>query len=125
MNDKDSRVVLPSSSNTYRLELFTKRPDNILNPMFPAFKLGYFRVKIADNALGERYFITDLKEEDQTADTVLIHDDESKAKIRLCGITPVYQCRRIEMYKMGFYQSHNLYNLHISTDGVELINKFD
>lgn len=125
MNDKDIRIILPTPAREYRLELFTKEPDGIVSIDYPALKLGEFRVKRVDNTRGERYFITDLRQKGQIVDVILIHDDESKAKIRTYGLTPIYQHQRIEVYKIGLYQSHNLYKLNIDTDGVRLINKFD
>lgn len=126
MSGKDNRIVIPTGSGNYRIELFTKNPKGILSIDFPALKLGNFRMKRADNPkLGERYYISDLREDGQLVDVIVIHDDESKRKIRAYGLTPVYQCGRLEVYKSGFYQTHNLYTLNIDTDGVRLANRFD
>lgn len=126
MSGKDKRIIVPTGSGNYRIELFTKNPKGILSVDFPALKLGSFRMKRSDcPKLGERYYVSDLREDGQLVDVILIHDDESKQKIRTYGLTPIYQCERIEIYKSGFYQSHNLYTLNIDTDGVRLASRFD
>lgn len=124
MKNETQRVILPSSDD-YRLELFSKNPDTIVNREYPAFKLGFFRVKQANSDVGERYFITDLMEENQLVDVIMIHDDASKKLIRTYGLEPAFICKRIEMYRIGLYQAHALYILSIDTEGVRLINKFD
>lgn len=124
MKNDNQRVVLPSGDD-YRVELFSKNPERVVDQKYPSFKLGQFRAKQADNEMGERYFITDLIEEGVTPDVVMVHDDTTKKHIKTYGLEPAYVCGRLEIYRVGLYQSHALYSLKIDSSEIRLINKFD
>ena len=120
---KDTRITI-TTPDTYRMELFTKRPQDILDPKYPVFKMGRFRARREDNAQGERYFLSDLREGDELVNAILLHDPQDLRIMRKFGIKPNYVNDRVEIYRFGNYDNiHPTHSLIISRSGILVIDK--
>lgn len=120
---RDTRITI-TTSDEFRMELFTQNPDDIVDSKYPVFKMGRFRARREDNAQGERYFLSDMREGDERVNALLLHDDYDLQVMRKFKIEPNYKNGRIEIYRFGYYpDNHPTHALDVNSQGITIIDK--
>lgn len=105
---QDTRIRI-NTGGDYHAELFTQHPNDITNLTHPVFKMGKFRIRREDSDLGERYFLSDIRDKDESVNAVLIHHELDKETLRTFGIEPNYTCGRMEVYRFKQHTTRHPY----------------
>lgn len=120
---KDTRLTI-LTSDEFRMEFFTKFPDDITDLKYPLVKMGQFRVRREDNTQGERYFVSDVRESELPLNAIVLHDDYDLKVMRKFEVIPNYTNDRIEVYRFAHYGDiHPTHALDISATGIKIIDK--
>lgn len=120
---KDTRIQI-ETDNDYHLEMFTKYPDDIKSLEYPLLKMGKFRARREDNSIGERYFVSDMREEGELVNAIMVHTKRDKKILSKFDIKPNYSCGRLDVYRFGYYADAHPYKaLTITVSGIRTFDK--
>lgn len=109
MEEYDDERILVKTPEDYRIELFTKNPDDHKDNEHITLRMGEFRVRREDNNIGERYFISDLRGENSliASNALLVHTEAEKHVASNFIEAPHYSCQRLCIYRFGTYPNED------------------
>lgn len=120
---RDTRIQITTCGD-FHAELFTQFPDDITNLKYPSLKMGKFRVRREDNSIGERYFISDIRDKGEMVNAIVVHDIIDKMRLSTYGIKPNYSCERIDVYRIQTHMvEHSNTVVDIHNDGITIIDR--
>ena len=105
MKDSVPDVRLQIKDNKdYHIELFTKYPEEYKTKDYIFVKMGFFRARREDNSIGERYYVSDVREQRDGFNAIIVYRDYEKDLLAEYDINPRYNCERLDVYRYGEYK---------------------
>lgn len=120
MNMRNDTRILIITAPEFHIELFTQHPDDITDNVYPSLKMGKFRIRRDDNSIGERYFVSDLRDVGEEFNALLVHDTTDKETLDKYQIEPSYTCDRVRVYRYGVHVTCLSDVVEISSNGIEI-----